>query len=454
MARLTFRGGVHPPRRKSETQNCAVTELPLPDQLIWPLEVPPGIRFLPLVQKGDRVRAGQIVARTADGFPLHASASGTVVMIAPRPMAKGPDVRSLVLRVPKETGSPDGPGAADRPQTDPEHGHESFLEKSPEELRQRVLEAGVTEPAGPAVFAAERPDPPADASPSGPAVAVHTVVVNAMESEPYLASDHRLLVERSAEIVLGLRLTMRMTGSRKGIIAVPSDNRGPLKSLRKAVRRLRSVSVLYLDSKYPGHSEIALLASLGLKTVSSGSRQGGKTGVLVQSVTATLAVTDAVTRGLPQTRRVLTVAGNGIRNPRNLSVPLGTPVSACVEACGGYTSDTVLLIHGGPMSGVALTCDAVPVTAWTAGLTVMDGRGLAPLPETACIRCGRCSDCCPAGLAPYRIEAFLRSGREDLVRLEGVVSCIRCGSCAYICPARRPLVRVFPPVPAPGREAE
>lgn len=451
MARLTFRGGVHPPRRKSETQNLPVTELPLPDQLIWPLEVPPGIRFLPMVHKGDRVRAGQIVARTADGFPLHASASGTIASIAPRPAPVGPEVRSLVLRVREETGTP---GPAGRPETDPEHGHESFLEKSPEELRQRVLEAGVTEPAGPAGFTVERPNPSADASPSGPAVAVHTVVVNAMESEPYLASDHRLLVERSTEIVLGLRLTMRMTGGRKGIIAVPSDNRGLLRSLRKAVRRLRSVSILYLDSKYPGHSEGPLLASLGLRTVSSGSKQGVKTGVRVQSVTATLAVTDAVTRGLPQTRRVLTVAGNGIRTPRNLSVPLGAPVSACVSACGGYASDTILLLHGGPMSGAALSCDAVPVTARTTGLTVLDSRGFASLPESACIRCGRCSDCCPAGLAPYRVEAFLRGGRKDLARLEGVDSCIRCGSCAYICPAGRSLVRIFPPVPAPGRETE
>lgn len=451
MARLTFRGGVHPPRRKSETQNLPITELPLPDQLIWPLEVPSGTRFIPLVHKGDRVRPGQVVARTADGFPLRASAPGTIASIAPRPTPEGPEVRSLVIRVTEEAGTPD---AAGRPETDPERGHESFLEKSPEELRHRVLEAGVTEPAGLGGSAAGRPDPPGDASPSGPAVAVHTVVVNAMESEPYLASDHRLLVERSAEIALGLRLTMRMTGGRRGIIAVPSDDRGLLRSLRKVVRRLRSVSILYLDSKYPGHSEGPLLASLGLRTDSSGSKRGVRTGVRVQSVTATLAVTDAVVRGLPQTRRVLTVAGNGIRTPRNLSVPLGTPVSACVSACGGYASDTVLLLHGGPMSGAALSSDAVPVTSRTTGLTVLDGRGFASLPETACIRCGRCSDCCPAGLAPYRIEAFLLDGRENLARLEGVASCIRCGSCAYICPAGRSLVRVFPPVPAPGREAE
>ncbi|MBN2201529.1 RnfABCDGE type electron transport complex subunit C [bacterium] len=451
MARLTFRGGVHPPRRKSETQTLAITELPLPDQLIWPLEVPPGTRFLPVVQKGDRIRAGQIVARTADGFPLHASASGTIAAIGPRPYPGGPEARSLVLRVSEETGVPDGPGAAGRRET--EHGHESFLEKPAEELRRRVLEAGVTDTAAGAGFPEGRPNPTANAFPSGPRVPNHTVVVNAMESEPSLASDHRLLVERSAEIVLGLRLTMRITGCRKGMIAVPSDNRGPLRSLRKAVRRLRSVSILYLDPKYPGHNETALLASLGLRTASSGSNPGGKKGVHVQSVTATLAVTDAVTRDLPQIRRVITVAGNGIRNPRNLSVPLGTPISACVSACGGYVSDKVLLIHGGPMAGVALSSDAAPVTAWTTGLTVLDGRDQPVLPETACIRCGRCSDCCPAGLAPYRIEAFLRSGREDLARLEGIASCIRCGSCTYICPAGRPLVRIFHPVPASGREA-
>ncbi len=453
MARLTFRGGVHPPRRKSETQNCAITDLPLPDQMIWPLEHPPGTVFLPLVKKGDRVRTGQIVARTADGFPLHASASGVISAIGPRPFPVGPEVRSLVLRVSDKIGTPDEPDTAGRTDAFQEHGTESFLEKPPEELRQRVLEAGVTDSAADAGFPAERLNLSASAFPSGPRGASHTVVVNAMESEPYLASDHRLLIERSVDIVLGLRLTMRMTGSRKGIFAVPSDDRGPLRSLRKAVRRLRSVSILYLDSKYPGHNETALLASLGLRTAFSGSKRDGRTGVHVQSVTATLAVTDAVTRGLPQTRRVLTVAGDGIRNPRNLSVPLGAPISACVSACGGYTSDTVLLLHGGPMSGMALSCDTAPVTAWTTGLTVLDGRGFAVDPETACIRCGRCSDCCPVGLAPYRIEAFMRSGRTDLARLEGLASCIRCGACAYICPAARPLVRIFPPVPASGREA-
>jgi electron transport complex protein RnfC len=445
MARLTFRGGVHPPQRKSDTQNLAITDLPLPEQLIWPLEDPPGNVFLPLVKKGDRIRFGQVVARTGDGHPLHASASGTIASIAPRTYPGGPDVRSLVLRVSERAEFSDEPASGARPDRPKEHGHEPFLEWPPEEIRNRIQEAGVTdafENSGPL---ARRLDPSRRA-------AIHTVVVNAMESEPGFTSDHRLLLERTAEIVLGLRLTMRMSGGRRGIFAVPSESRSLLRPLKQAIRRLRSISVLFLDSKYPSDSRLALLAALGSRTAVPGSSMA-TAGIHVQSVTATLAASEAVSNGLPQTRRVLTVAGDGIRKPRNLSVPLGTQISACVEACGGYASDSVVLLHGGPMAGIALPGDDAPVTVWTTGLTILDGRGRVSVRETDCIRCGRCSDCCPAGLAPYRIDALWRGGSKAMARNEGAAACIRCGSCSYICPAKRPLALTVQEVRASGTEA-
>jgi Na+-translocating ferredoxin:NAD+ oxidoreductase subunit C len=445
MPRLTFRGGVHPPQRKSDTQNLAITDLPLPERLIWPLEDPSGNVFLPLVKKDDRIRFGQVVARTGDGYPLHASAAGVIAAIAPRPCPAGPDIRSIVLRVSGRPGHSDEPPAGPRPARPKEHGHEPFLESSPEELRNLIQEAGVTDAYGNSGPLARRLDP-------GRRAAIHTVVVNAMESEPGFASDHRLLLERTAEIVFGLRLTMRMSGGRRGIFAVPAESRGLLKPLRQAIRRLRSVSVLFLDSKYPSDSETALLGSLGSRTAVSGFKTPG-TGIHVQSVSATLAAAEAVSNGLPQTRRVLTVAGDGIRNPRNLSVPLGAPISACVEACGGYASNAVLLIHGGPMAGIALPGDDAPVTTWTTGLTILDGRGRFSIRETVCIRCGRCSDCCPAGLAPFRIDALWRDGKKDMARDEGAAACIRCGSCSYICPAKRPLALTVQEVRASGAEA-
>jgi Na+-translocating ferredoxin:NAD+ oxidoreductase subunit C len=433
MARLTFRGGVHPPPEKSATRAIPVTEPPIPGTLIWPLESGPDVRYLPLVKKGDKVRLGEAVARTPDGHPLPASAGGTVLSVSPRTVHGARDVLSVVLRTtePRDPSGIHPPVASADPSGRAPYPPEHALELSPESLLDRIRRAGVTdavEGGGPLVRRLE----------AARRAGIRTVVVNAMESEPGLAADHRLLLERTEDAVLGIRLAMRILGARRAVFAVPAGDRGALKSLIHHLRRMRSVSVAALDPKYPSESEIALRAALGPGVPVPRTNSAGH-GPHIQSVTATLAVTDAVLSGRPMIDRVVTVAGNGIAVPRNLRVRLGTPFSDCLSACGGIVTGPVLLLHGGPMRGRSQEDDASPVVDWTAGLTVLAAEGREPARETACIRCGRCFDCCPAGLAPFRIDALWRAGKKAAASAEGAASCIRCGSCSYICPAKRSL---------------
>jgi electron transport complex protein RnfC len=438
MSRFTFRGGVHPPSRKSETSQIAITQAPPPARVILPLQHDTGLRYRPLVNAGDGVALGQPVAVTQqpESVVCHASVSGRVASIGPHPHFSGRNQPSIVI---------------DNDGLDRRYGHPSpsgdVSSLSAEELLQRIREAGVVGMGQGREAAHLRISRAMDAKPQ-------TVILNGIESEPFLASELRLMIERTEDVLSGLRLMMRILGVKTGKVAVPEDNRESVRSLRRALGRTKSIAIFPMDVKYPMDSEKQLAEALTGRNIPSGHRSVLDSGIYVENVSAACAMADAVARK-PVIERVITVAGDGVGKPRNLKVRIGTPIRELIENCAGYTSDRIRLIHGGPMAGLSLSTDGIPATKETAGiLAFMERPDERPHSEKACISCGRCWDCCPMRLYPRKIEYWLLEGDFQRAVASGLEVCTLCGACGYICPSKRQLTgrMAAAKIPAPPKE--
>ena len=422
MPRMTFRGGVHPPSRKSETWNLPITAAPLPEKVILPLEHSSEFHYRLLVELGDQVRTGQSVAEAEKPTPFvcHASVSGRITSIGPCPDVSGRNVRSITIES-------DGLDRWHRHPSPP--GDPSIL--SAPELLERIRDAGVAgtgDDGRPAYMKLSRCMNQKN----------RIVLLNGMESEPFLAGEHRMLVESTAEILTGLRIWMQTLGVRRAKIAVPREDREAIRKLHKTLGRAKTISVVPLDSKYPMGSEFQLVEALtGLKA--SPAKLGADCGIFTETVATALATAEAVMARKPVVERVVTVAGDGVREPRNLKVRIGTPIRELVACCGGFTSDRIRLIVGGPMTGPSVHSDRIPVTKNTCGILAFAVTGLPVVSEKPCISCGRCWDCCPMRLSPRKIEHWILHGRSERALSAGLDACILCGSCGYVCPSKRKL---------------
>ncbi len=420
-------GGLRLPPNKGMSTELPIVDVPVPPTLIIPLAQHVGEPALPTVQVGDQVHKGQLIG-AADGAvsaPVHATAAGRVVEIAKHAIAarNEPLVQCVTLSTSSaaENDLSPAPAATDTGS-----------------LLRAIQTAGVVGLGG-AVY------PTAQKVTSGYQSGIHTVVLNGVECESYITCDDALMREHAADVVRGGCLLADLLGAERTVIAVESDKPAAITAVQHAIETCSDtrIDLVQIPTVYPSGGEDQLVLLLTGMEVPSGGLPSDL-GILVQNVGTAAAVAAAVDRQEPLLSRIVTVTGEGINRPGNYRVRFGTPIAAVVQAAGGYNSYAKRLLIGGPMTGITLTDDAIPVTkACNCLLVTGPAVHLSTEPERACIRCGECASHCPVRLLPQSLHsAANRSDDQRLTRL-GLNDCIECGCCDLVCPSHIPLTETF-----------
>jgi electron transport complex protein RnfC len=432
-----FQGGVHPEGHKDATRQKPIEPLPPPARVVLPVSMHIGAPCEPVVKVGQRVLLGEKIAVSASpvSAPVHASVSGTVAAVEACPHPNGGRMLAVVL----ENDGADTPHPDIRP-----FGSAETL--TAEELIAIVRDAGLVGLGG-AAF----PTHTKIASGLGK---VDTLIVNGAECEPYITSDHRVMLETPEEILGGVRALMKIYGLESAVIAVETNKPDAVEALRRTLpRRGDGVRVAPLATRYPQGAEKQLIRAVTGREVPPGALPAG-VGAAVFNVDTVASIHRAVTTGMPLLRRIVTVSGSAVSNPKNLSVRIGTPLRAVFEATGGFREQPFKIIMGGPMMGVAQhNLDAPVVKGTNALLAFSRGEG-KPEKEPVCIRCGRCVSACPMRLLPVYLYHYEQKNMLAECEQMRVNDCIECGSCSYICPGRLHLVHSFRTAKQKIREAQ
>ncbi|MBS1262396.1 MAG: Electron transport complex subunit RnfC [Calditrichaeota bacterium] len=420
----TFRGGTHPPEFKL-TAGIGSRALPAPEMAYVPIQQHIGAPGKPLVRKKDEVTVGQPLTEPG-GFvsvPAHAPVSGKVKDVGPYPNPVGREMLTVIIEADDDGGDAKGEEDAD------------WADASAEEIRARVRDAGIAGMGGAAFPTHVKLSPPENKP-------VDTVIINGAECEPYLTSDHRLMLERSDDIIRGALLVRRAVGANRLLVAVEDNKPDAHSALKKAAKSIDpGIQVEMLPVKYPQGAEKQLINALTGREVPPPPALPMDVGCLVQNVGSCVAICEAVRWRKPLIERYVTVTGSGINEPANVIAKIGTPLAELVEAAGGYTDDAAKLILGGPMMGMAQWTDAVPVIKGTSGVLVLNRADAAVAAEQPCIGCGRCVNVCPVFLLPTNIARLSELEMWKDAEAMGVLECIECGSCTYVCPSHRILVQ-------------
>ena len=430
----TFRiGGVHPDENK--LTNDVVTQVAaLPEQAVFPLSQHIGAPAKPVVKKGDKVKVGTLLAE-AGGFvsaPIYSSVSGTVLKIEDAIDATGYRKPAVIVKVEGDEWE-ETIDRSDTLETADKH-----PELTPEEIVERIKTAGITGMGGAGFPTFIKLCPP-------PTAKAECVIINAVECEPYITADYRLMMEHADEILVGLELLMRAAKVTRGFIGIEDNKPAAIELLTKksAVAFGNSaftVEVVPLAKKYPQGGEKQLVDAVINRQVPAPPAIPVNVGAIVQNVGTAFAVYQAVMKRKPLFERYTTVTGKQVANPGNFLVRMGTPFKDLVTACGGLPEGDNKVLAGGPMMGKACFSLDVPVTKGTNCVTILtdsDARRKDPEP---CIRCAKCVGACPMGLEPFLLATCSSKQMWDKVEQEDITSCIECGSCQFTCPAHRPLL--------------
>lgn len=427
MKKKTFRGGAHPLHHincgKSYTENKNTVKMPVPDEIVISMSRVVGAPGKPIVAAGDRVYKGQLIAE-ASAFissTYHSSVSGEVVAVEKRMHGTGEMREAVVI-------------ANDhKDEILPDIKPYDYKKMKAAEIVEVIKQMGVVGMGGATFPAHVKLSPPPDKK-------VDTLVINGAECEPYITCDHRLMLENPDDIINGVKIVMKALGVDSAYIGVEDNKPDAIESLSKALKNIKKIQIVPLKTKYPQGAEKQLIYSITKRAVPSGGLPMD-IGVVVANVGTTAAIAKIFETGMPVTERIVTVTGNGVADPQNLIVRLGTSFEDCVAFCGGLKDDVVKVISGGPMMGVAQNSLGAPINEGTTGILALDSKEAATDEPQNCIKCGSCVNGCPIGLMPLKIAAAADNAKFDVAEQLGAMDCIECGTCSYICPARRSLVQ-------------
>ncbi len=421
-----FFGGVHPNDMKAATKDKAIEQLAAPAQVVIPMSMHIGAPSKPIVAVGDKVKVGQVIGEPG-GFvsvPVHASVSGTVVAVEPRPFSMGGFMTAVVIENDfQNTLSEDV-----KPAEDPES-------LTPEQLCEIVKNAGVVGMGG-ATF-------PTHVKISSGFGKIDTVIINAAECEPYITGDHRTMLERPEEVVGGAKLLAKMFGLDQVHLGIEDNKMNAVEVLRKTVEETKAPMVIdVFHTRYPQGAEKQLCQAVTGRQVPPGALPSA-IGCAVFNLNTVCAIYRAVYQGLPVVNKVVTVSGSGVIEPKNIECPIGTPISKLFDACGGLKEETYKLIMGGPMMGLAQYSTEVSVGKGTGAMLAFAEDEERTGEMSSCIRCGKCVGVCPMHLEPLYMFKYGEKNMLDAAEAANVLDCIECGACTYNCPARLHLVHMF-----------
>ena len=422
----TFKiGGVHPEPNKL-TADRKIETLALPTQAVFPLSQHIGAPAVPCVQKGDVVMVGTRIAEPG-GFmsaAIHSSVSGKVAKIDTVVDASGLRKPAIFIDVEGDEWEP----SIDRSDKLVLQTH-----KTREEIIECIKDAGIVGMGGACFPTHVKLCPPKECQ-------IDTLIINAVECEPFLTADHRLMLECPDQIIIGIKVLLKALGIDRAVIGIEANKPDAIELMRSKTAMVSGIEVLPLMMKYPQGGEKQLIEAVTGRQVPPPPALPANVGCVVQNVGTVFAVYEAVMKNKPLIERIVTVTGKSVKNPCNLRVRMGTPVGQLVEYAGGMPEDTGKLISGGPMMGRPLLDETAPVVKGTSGVLMIPEKEAARQAERNCIRCAKCVQACPMGLEPYLLASASKAADWECAEDHWIMSCIECGCCQSTCPSRRPLL--------------
>ena len=423
----SFKHGVHPPENKDITSGKASKRFPFPKEVILPLSQHIGTPAKALVKVGDHVERGDVIAEAA-GFissTVHATAAGTVKSIELWPHPNGLMVPSIRITVDPSSSQMRRSRMVPR-----------WQDVKDEDLSKEIAKAGIVGLGGAAFPSHVKLCPPKDQP-------VELLIINGSECEPYLTSDHRVMLEQPEMIYEGIRIELKALGITRCVIGIENNKPDAIEIMRKTKPTDLDVRIQPLTVKYPQGAEKMLIKAVMGREVPPGSLPSA-IGAMVQNVATAANVAAVFQTGHPLIERIMTVSGRGIRQPGNWKIPFGTKLRDVIEHCGGMTGDVAEILFGGPMMGQAISDLDVPVLKGTGGILVLTKDECKRQDILPCIRCGKCLEACPISLNPQWMKELAKAERyEELVEEAHLNDCMLCGCCSFVCPSNIPLSQYF-----------
>lgn len=420
----SFRKGIYPPSSKEKTSDKPIELLDPKGDIVLPMSQHIGAPCTPLVKRGDRVLVGQLIGEP-NGFvssSIHSSVSGTVKAVEERLVPSGEKVLSVVIEN-------DGLMEED-PALDNQYDYTTMTN---DEIIEVVKNAGIVGMGGAGFPTFIKLMPPEGKT-------IKHVIINGAECEPYLTSDHRVMLEKTEQLIGGLKVLLQLFPEAKGYIGIEDNKPDAIAKLKAHIRGEDNIEICALETKYPQGSEKHLIYALTNREVPSGGLPAD-VDCLMQNVDSVISIWNALENSRPLMRRIVTVSGDGVKNPGNFNVRLGTSYRELLEHAQWDPDETIKVISGGPMMGMALSSIDVPVGKGTAGILCFSEKTALIPPESNCIRCNKCIEICPCVLLPNQLNiAGITRDTEMFLEYNGL-DCMECGSCSYICPANRHLVQ-------------